>query len=132
MRALVMVVVLFGCSEPASRTPTTPAAPVSCDTLDRAQCLESKQCTLVQIKGSDYECRPEQGKCEVGHAQDDEKSCTARSGCRFDVAMCFCACKGYGRTKIEDRSGEDCKCGCGGGKPSMCVPASSPPPETDS
>jgi hypothetical protein len=120
---MLVALVVAACSGNSDPAPKTPNHGASCDSYDRNTCLESKHCTLHQVEGRQYECRAEVGACELGLVQTDEAACNARKGCKFEPATCFCACRGYGRTKIEDKSGPNCKCVCGGGKPSMCVEA---------
>lgn len=119
MRPAILLV-LLGCGGT-----TAPPQAASCGSLDRKTCLASETCTLVHVDGMQYECRAESGACEVGHEQDDQAGCERRAGCRFEPSSCYCPCKGYGRTTLEDATGEACKCECGGGKPAMCVASSS-------
>lgn len=119
---LAILFVLLGCGG----TTTPPSADV-CGSLDRNTCLASDTCSLVHVAEMQYECRAESGTCEVGHKQDDQAGCEKRAGCRFDPGSCYCPCKGYGKTTVEDRAGESCKCECGGGPPPTCVAESAPP-----
>lgn len=117
MRLAILCVVL-GCGG----APT----PDVCGSLDRTTCLASATCTLVHVDGRQYACRAEAGPCEVGHTQDDQAGCEKRARCRFEPSSCYCPCKGYGKTTVEDTTGESCKCECGGGKPPSCVSSEAP------
>lgn len=99
-----------------------PATFEDCKPLDRAACMKSASCTLVHAAGDSYACRPESGDCERGHVQDDAAACTRRAGCEYKPASCYCPCKGYGKTTVDD--GPDtpsCKCDCAGNLPPACV-----------
>ncbi len=123
-----IAILLVACGGSAPKPPTADEIAL-CDSLDRNTCLASNKCTLVHVADTQYACRPEQGACERGHRQDDKAGCEQRSGCQFEPATCYCECKGYGRTKAEDSTGEPCKCFCGGGAPSTCVSKTAPPEE---
>lgn len=132
MRSLAVLLALAACngarppekSPGAGSAPTTtpPVASTDCDALDRHECLESTACTLELAAPNAYRCRPEAGPCETGLVQSDEKACTARAACKFVPATCYCHCRGYGKTKVEDTHGPACKCDCGGDAPPACVP----------
>jgi hypothetical protein len=50
-------------------------------------------------------------------------TCTDRAGCRFVQNDCYCSCRGFGKTSVEDGDeAEACDCFCGGGAPVACVP----------
>ncbi len=116
--------------------PTAPAPAVEdspgdapCETLTRAACLRSVVCTLDAPGGghsNQYRCRPAAGNCEIGLTQTDDarQRCADRVGCEWSSGSCYCACRGSGRTAVEDgEEAEACDCECGGGPPSGCRPA---------
>lgn len=100
-----LLLVAGGC-EATGETP-------KCGALTRHQCMESKECTLVQVGalGAPYTCRPKQSKCEEGMAQYDltrtklgRWRCESRSGCQFDGGGAYCHCRGYGVTTVPAAS----------------------------
>ncbi|HEY4181514.1 MAG TPA: hypothetical protein VGM90_31925 [Kofleriaceae bacterium] len=123
-RALALtlgVLAIPGCaSKKKEPAPTGP----DCGGLSRADCLHSTSCTLENISnnmnGDIYRCRAAQGTCELGIAQDDEGACTAKAGCKFAPASCYCACDG--RTEVVRDSVDGCECECRSGPPATCVP----------
>lgn len=119
--AILAALLSVGCSSKKKAAPPGP----DCTMLSRADCLHSPSCTLENvsgdINGDMYRCRPEQGTCETGIAQDDEAACTAKAGCKFTPASCYCVCEG--RTDTVRDSVDGCDCACKGGPPAMCVPA---------
>ncbi len=114
-----------------------------CGLLSRTACMKSAACTLEATdktkQRGEYLCRPAQGMCEEGLVEHDlpgggaelrtraeaeaaTLACTDRVGCRFVEAECYCTCRGYGMTTVEDGAeAEDCDCYCGGGSPPACV-----------
>lgn len=92
----------------------------ACDSLSRRKCLLSDHCTLELVSGNVYRCRADNGACEVGIKQTDEKACTAKAECKFEAGGCYCQCEGAARTETVDEPQSGCKCACGGGKPPMC------------
>lgn len=128
-----------------SDAPTAPTSstPNACSALSRTACLRSTDCTLEvespRHRTGEYVCRPAAGRCEVNLAQyelpgggapfasptaaaEGERLCQERPGCEFVASECYCACRGYGRTTVED--GEEatpCSCVCAGGPPVRCV-----------
>ena len=98
-----------------------------CATLTRARCMRSLVCTLAAPPGRNsdrYVCRRAAGNCEFGLRQvpEDEDRCSQRTGCTWRDAPCFCACRGVGRSAVED--GADmpvCQCECSGGPPPGCM-----------
>jgi hypothetical protein len=130
-------------------TETAPPPTEDCAKLTRTDCMRSAACTLektasahVPNRDGNYVCRPSEGACEEGISQFDlpgggtdhltttekagaaERVCTDRPGCAFSTGDCYCACKGYGRTSVED--GEEapgCLCYCAGGAPPTCKAA---------
>ncbi|MCB9597297.1 MAG: hypothetical protein H6719_31520 [Sandaracinaceae bacterium] len=121
---------------PAPRPSEAPEPPAEvldpgdapCETLSREACLHSVVCTLAAPAGrasSRYVCRPAAGNCEVGLRQlrEDQDRCDARTGCSWRDASCYCACRGSGRTAVEDGpEAEPCDCDCAGGPPPGCTP----------
>lgn len=107
-----------------------PAADVSsvvpaedCALYTRAECLASVACTLrADGQFLIYRCDPAVGACEVGVRQGDAAACRARTGCVFVESMCYCPCRGFGRTAVPDRDDvEECECACAAGEPAQCV-----------
>lgn len=145
MRLRLLLVVLAGCGRGASSPPppkvadATPlavpadaAAVVApptddCAKLTRAECLASDTCTLHLASPNRYQCRADATACEIGIQQEDQKACTAKAGCTFTVANCYCACPGSGNAEVPDvvPVGSGCGCACGQGPPAMCIPGSS-------
>jgi hypothetical protein len=138
MRALIATVAMLavlsiaGCSKdktPPGPTPTpTPPPPTKtqgpCDQLTRAECLGSTHCTLHWIAESTYECRADDGPCQVGIGQNDRAACEKVGSCTWDPGMCYCPFPGYGQTAVPDKQDPNGAgaCACGGGQPSMCLP----------
>ena len=100
-----------------------------CSTLRRNTCLGRADCTLVKGPGksggpNSYICRPSAGRCETGLKQSSTHfatQCRSR-GCTYTDAACYCACRGYGRTTVEDGSeSERCLCECAYGEPARCT-----------
>jgi len=94
-----------------------------CAKLTRSQCLESRRCTLHLVGKGTYECRADNGPCEVGIQQTDQKVCEAQKGCAWKPGDGYCACPGAGKTAVDDdMSGpQGCACGGTGGPPPMCA-----------
>ena len=94
-----------------------------CASYTRAECLASVACTLrPDGQFLIYRCDPAVGACEIGMRQGDAAACRARSGCVFLEAMCYCPCRGFGRTAVPDGDDvEDCECACAAGEPARCV-----------
>lgn len=140
MRSAALVVLFaLGCSpievgtppeptrEPAPETHEDPGdAP--CESLTRDQCLRSVVCTLdapSERRSNRYVCREARGNCEVGLTQTpvDRDRCDDRDGCAWADGHCYCACRGSGRTLVEDGPEADpCDCECAGGPPPGCQP----------
>lgn len=136
MRSILGIVVVVACDRkpdapppvppvvapqpPADAAVVVPDAGSSCDTLDRKQCLGSRECTLHHLTGSEYDCRPAQGACETDLVQGDRAACVARAGCTFEPGSCYCDCVGYGHTRTVREQLGGCACACGGGPPPMC------------
>ena len=99
-----------------------PVTPEDCASYTRGACIASLACTLWLTEEQDvYRCAPAEGPCEVGLAQDDREGCSARPQCAFREAMCYCPCRGFGRTEVMDgEEAENCPCACGGGAPPQC------------
>ncbi len=115
----------------------------ACSGLSRTACMKSAECTLeVAAPGErtgDYVCRRAQDRCEEGIVQFDLPgggasigtqaladeailACTSREGCVYTASECYCACKGYGRTSVEDGAeAQGCLCYCASGPPPSCV-----------
>ena len=73
----------------------------ACASLTRAQCMASPMGCILDLAepGSEfaYVCRPFDGPCQLGWAQDSgESSCTVRLGCTYTPSACYCHCQGYG------------------------------------
>ncbi len=99
-----------------------PVPPEDCASYTRGACIASVACTLWKDEAPDvYRCVPADGPCEVGLAQDDREGCDARPQCFFRDAMCYCACRGFGRTEVMDgEEAEECLCACADGSPPYC------------
>ena len=138
MKSVITAVALFalagckadeqGAAEPEAPTappaPTRPAAPSKCETLDRAECMGAKDCTMYWIADSRYECRASSGTCEVDLIQTDKKTCESRDGCAWSPGECYCKFPGYGQTQVPDKQkNSGGACACGGGKPPRCMTA---------
>ncbi len=97
----------------------------ACNTFSRGECFRATHCTLVLDKSAstnvNYLCRDAQGPCEKNMAQSDRATCESRPGCTLDNGGCYCHCKGYGRTAVEDKDDlPACSCVCAGGPPPRC------------
>lgn len=126
----LLTLALIACGDTTAVAPIDPSPPpspppvsveVSCSMLDRQSCLDYTLCTLVHVSGMQYECRVSRGECELGVLEAEQSYCEKRPNCRWVPGTCYCPCKGYGRTNVEDRFAQPCKCECGGGKPPACV-----------
>jgi hypothetical protein len=110
MKTRTIVALFFGClSMPLIAAGTEGKA---CNETTELDCLQSKQCTLVQTQvHGKYTCRDAVGHCEIGFRQsadyDIQKDCEAKPGCEFKIANCFCP--------------PNLECACGGGPPAQCV-----------
>jgi hypothetical protein len=144
MRLRILLVLLLGCGRGASSPPppkvadapvvlappadAAAAAPLTddCAKLTRAECLDSDACTLHLASPNRYQCRADANACEIGIKQQDQKACTAKAGCTFTVANCYCECPGSGNAEVPDvvPQGYGCGCACGGGAPALCTPGS--------
>ena len=118
------LVVFLSCSEQPSST-------LSCEEMDRAQCMNASTCMLSLSDTPDvYLCQEAQGVCEEGVVQSDlygnnglGTACESIEGCIATDGECYCGCKGYGETTIPDgEDAEDCTCMCSGGPPPSCIP----------
>jgi len=119
-----VVLLVIACGDTVTPPPRSPEVSVVayCNRLDRLQCVESTECRLVATdEPGRYRCRPAVGPCEVGFRQYDEQACARSGSCRLATGHCFCPCRGYGRTLVEDAHGKDCSCFCSGGPPTICV-----------
>jgi hypothetical protein len=101
----------------------------ACDEMTRHHCMESTYCTLELSEVPNvYTCRSAEGSCEEGVSQNDlsgtqtgNLSCTEIDGCEAVFGDCYCSCRGYGQTTVEDgEEAEECNCACGGGTPPAC------------
>ncbi|HEY8145669.1 MAG TPA: hypothetical protein VIG06_23470 [Kofleriaceae bacterium] len=109
---------------PTGESSAPPPATGACETLDRAECLRARHCTLHFVKSMEYECRPSGGPCETDLLQGDKAGCEARAGCTWDPGSCYCPFPGYGKTQVADKdSNQGGACACGGGPPPMCKAA---------
>ena len=123
---MALVALVLGC-----RTPE------DCAKQSRTECMRSARCALeLATPGHVYRCRPAVEPCEPGLKQADffgsgeegvarsrqvQAACRTRPGCVFDPGVCYCHCRGYGRTSVEDGpEAEPCNCGCAGGPPPRC------------
>lgn len=133
-------------SNPAPETPNSAAsapAPVAsppangvCSQMNRHDCLHSPGCVLEVADAKTfpgiYRCRPAVSACEKDLAQASfydsptaSEACTRRAGCRYEKAGCYCQCRGYGQTTVEDGPETDqCLCACARGEPPRCVDVS--------
>jgi hypothetical protein len=135
--AAVLLFLALGCDPIEVGSPSTPTpdpAPMAqadpgdapCTSLSREACLRSVVCTLdaPSDQGSNrYTCREARGNCEIGLTQTraDRDRCDDRDGCAWADGRCYCACRGSGRTEVEDGpEAEPCDCECGGGPPAGC------------
>jgi hypothetical protein len=93
-----------------------------CQQLSRGLCIDSPNCTLESTPETGvYRCRPANGACEQSIAQNDLEACRAIDGCRPLDGNCYCACRGAGRTAVEDgEEAGECVCACGDGDPPSC------------
>ncbi len=116
-------------SDPTHRRGVAGSAGELCDSLPRTKCMESPECTLVlpndQQRGR-YLCRAASGPCEAGVRQTELSRgagnlCRSRPGCSVVADNCYCHCRGYGRTAVEDGAeAQQCLCECAGGAPAAC------------
>jgi hypothetical protein len=135
-----------GVAEAKGSASAPPQAAEDCAKLTRTACMKSLACTLEKAPSKDvpkrdgkYVCRPAKGACEEALSQFDlpgggtkvltspekgaaaERVCTDRPGCRFAGGDCYCSCRGFGRTTVEDgEEALECDCFCGGGEPPAC------------
>lgn len=104
-------------------SPTLVGANPPCNTLDRAECMDSTTCTLILPEPKKhYQCIPTTDPCEQGKKQSTltKENCEAVEACRYNNANCYCPCVGYGQTNVPDKKKSDCNCDCGFGVPPMC------------
>lgn len=103
--------------------PTPPVA-VACATLDRAECLSARDCTMHWVASNTYECRASAEACETGMIQADKPECESRAGCAWSPGNCYCPFPGYGKTQVADKDkNTGGACVCGGGPPPLCTAA---------
>jgi hypothetical protein len=139
---LAVVLAVAACRQTAERAPadtkppagepgeTSPPTAAPCETLDRAECLRVRHCTLHFVKDGQYECRAEAGPCETDLFQGDKAGCEAREGCVWEPGSCYCPFPGYGTTQVADKSKDQGgACACGGGPPPMCKAAARVEPQ---
>lgn len=137
-----------GYAETEETAPAPTPKRENCAKLTRTDCMKSLACTLekapsgeVPNRDGKYVCRPARGACEEGFSQFDlpgggtqdlttpedaeeaERDCTERPGCVVSRGDCYCTCRGFGTTTVEDgEEARDCDCYCGGGEPPTCQP----------
>jgi hypothetical protein len=131
--ALLAAVTALGCKGDKSGAgepqpePSRPAATAACETLDRAECMGARHCTLHWVEDMVYECRVSEGQCETDLIQTDKPTCESRDGCAWDPGECYCQFPGYGRTQVVDKDeNSGGACACGGGPPPRCKPGATP------
>lgn len=136
-------------SSASAESRITVASDADCATLSRTQCMVAQHCTLTgppstapRASPAIYTCRPAANHCENAVAQWDLPgggaklsspaaaeqaiaACTSQTGCRYEPASCYCACKDYGQTTVPDGDeARKCRCYCAGGAPPSCTTAS--------
>lgn len=129
---LAVALALAACNVDKQRAPENPEPVIveeeepaepqpDCETLDRAECMRSRHCTMDWVKQNRYRCRASKGKCEVFLAQGDTRSCELRQGCEWQAGNCYCPFPGYGQTQVPDKKDNTgAACACGGGRPPRC------------
>ena len=121
MRATFLLILLL--VNMACLSPTAPK--VYCESMTRTACTASPHCILDKTEDMErgvYECRVPKNECEREFARNGK--CSNSKGCKLLESDCYCKCRGYGRTKVEDGwEAEDCSCACSGGPPRRCVEA---------
>src|SRR5580765_3833900 len=104
---------------------TTTVQAEICSKLTRTACMASTNCKLSRKSEARYVFSKASTNCDSGIAQssiDFKTKCTARKGCEFKPGNCYCECRNYGSTPVQDGDeAPNCNCYCAGGDPPQCV-----------